>query len=238
MGSKFLTFLIHVKGKRRCLPKKLHSYGHNIVLLGDFNPKIFQPAWFGSEGLIRKPEVDGAKIEVVHQEVVIFTLEWLKIEVTRERFWAATLQESYDEPVRDLVVSTFRILRHTPLRKMGINLEEHFQIQSEERWHSIGHTLAPKEAWEGVVLNPGMNSLVIQGTRPDNLKGYVQVNVGPSPPPVHPGVRFGVNDHFEVEKPDSVIGGDEIMNILENNWVESRKRAVTIMRTLMERLNG
>ena len=44
--------------------------------------------------------------------------------------------------------------------------------------------------------------------------------------PFHPGVRFGVNDHFEVEKPDSVIGGDEIMNILENNWVESRKRAV------------
>ncbi|MGA2936908.1 MAG: hypothetical protein ABSF52_07400 [Syntrophobacteraceae bacterium] len=218
-------------------PEKPALHEHDVVLLGDFNPKIFQPAWFGSEGLIRKLEVDGAEIAVVHQEVVSFTLEWLKIEVTRERFLATTLQEAYDEPVRDLVLSTFRILRHTPLRKVGINLDEHFQIESEERWHLIGHVLAPKELWEEVLQNPGMKSLIIQGTRPDNLKGYVQVAVAPSGR-VHPGVRFNVNDHFEVEKPDSVIGSDEIMNILENNWVESRKRAVTIMRTLMERLNG
>ena len=26
----------------------------SIVLLGDFNPKIFQPAWFSAQGLIRE----------------------------------------------------------------------------------------------------------------------------------------------------------------------------------------
>ena len=29
-------------------------YGHSIVLIGNFNPKIFQPAWFGAEGLLGK----------------------------------------------------------------------------------------------------------------------------------------------------------------------------------------
>jgi hypothetical protein len=32
---------------------KCESEGASIVLLGSFNPGIFQPAWFGAHGLIR-----------------------------------------------------------------------------------------------------------------------------------------------------------------------------------------
>ncbi len=207
---------------------------HQIVLLGDFNPKIFQPAWFGAEGLIRQAEVDEAKIEVIHPEVVVFMLEWLRLEVTRERFSAGTLQEPYDEVVRDLVLGTFKILRHTPLRKMGINLEAHFQVESDERWHSIGHTLAPKLIWEEILVNPGMRSLTVQGGRPDNLKGYVAVTVEPSVR-FHPAIFVRVNDHFEVGHPESSLGADEIIKILENSWVESYRRSGMIIQKLLEK---
>ena len=81
--------------------------GLNIVLLGDFNPKIFQPAWFAAEGLLQKKETDRAKIEVFHHEISIFELDWLRLQVTRERFAVETTQEPYYEPLRDLVLGTF-----------------------------------------------------------------------------------------------------------------------------------
>ena len=208
--------------------------GHHIVLVGDFNPKIFQPAWFGAEELLRKGEADGAQVEIIHPEVVIFSLEWLRLEVTRDRFSAATKMEAYDEVVRDLIVGTFRLLRHTPLRKMGVNREMHFQMQSEDQWNEIGHSLAPKTLWENVLEKPGMRSMVIQGMRQDELKGYIQVAVEPSTQ-VHPGVYMRVNDHFEVKDPKSSMGSDEIIGILECSWKESYSRSRNIIDTVLEK---
>ena len=65
--------------------------GVSIVLLGDFNPKIFQPAWFAAQELIRKEEAESAEIEVIHPEVVVFSLDWLRIQVTRNR-WISEAQ--------------------------------------------------------------------------------------------------------------------------------------------------
>ena len=45
---------------------KPELYRISIVLLGNFNPKIFQSAWFASQNLIRKIEANEAKIEIIH----------------------------------------------------------------------------------------------------------------------------------------------------------------------------
>jgi hypothetical protein len=210
-------------------------HGHSIVLVGDFNPKIFQPAWFGAEGLIRNLEAEKADIQIVHPEVVVFKLEWMSLEVTRDRFVAGTLQEAYDEVIRDLVISTFRILRHTPLRVMGINEYGHYPIDSEEHWHRIGHTLAPKEKWDKILKNPGMKRLDIQAMRPDNLKGHVLVTVEPSSK-IPIGLYLRVNDHFEAQKTEGSAGSDEVINILEANWAESHRRAGCYAEKLLEQL--
>jgi hypothetical protein len=43
--------------------------GISIVLLVDFNPKIFQPAWFAAQNLIRQQEADEATIHIkVHPD--------------------------------------------------------------------------------------------------------------------------------------------------------------------------
>ncbi len=208
--------------------------GLNIVLLGDFNPKIFQPAWFSSEKLLTKEEAERAEVDVIHPEVVSFRLDWLHLNVTRERVAASTSQEPF-ELLRDLVVGTFTLLRHTPLRQMGINTEMHFQVESEERWHQFGHLLAPKQVWDDLLKSPGMQTLVMEGLRPDVSKGFIRVFIEPSMR-VHPGVYFKINDHYEVSNQSSVQGAREIIEILSNSWDDSLKRAKHIIDSLMRKL--
>jgi hypothetical protein len=208
----------------------------NIVLLGDFNPKIFQPAWFAAEGLIARSEADKADIKIIHADLVGFSLEWLQFEVTRERLVAGTTQDAFDVVVRDLVRGTFNLLRHTPIRQMGINRIMHFRVESEDVWHDAGHKLAPKEIWQGVLDKAGLLSLSMIGyDGRDDKDGRIRVKVGPSPR-VRPGLCFDVNDHFQVRDPDKVIGCDEMMGIIETTWTISYKRSESIMYSLLERL--
>jgi hypothetical protein len=208
--------------------------GVSIVLLGDFNPKIFQPAWFAAQGLIRQQEAEEAQIAIVHQDVVSFNLEWLRLQVTQERFAMTTTQEPYYVVMRDLIVGTFRLLPHTPLYKLGINSNMHFRMNSEETWNSFGDQLAPKELWQDLLKKPGMRSLIMEGQRPDEIKGYIRVQVEPSVK-VHPGVYFEVNDHYEVETLRPGMGSDEIVSIFERTWGESLTRSKKIISTLLER---
>jgi hypothetical protein len=213
---------------------QLEIQGVSVILLGDFNPKIFQPAWFAAEGLIRKQEAEQATINIVHPEVVSFTLEWLELQVTRERFAISTPQEPYYEIVRDLVLGTFNLLRHTPLHKLGINTDMHFRMHSQEAWHAFGHRLAPKELWQGILDAPGMRSLTMESRRPDGFKGYIRVQVEPSAK-VDPGVYLQVNDHYEVEAPQPGLGSSEMLTIFERAWSEALRRSKHIISVLMEK---
>jgi len=204
--------------------------GMNIVLLGDFNPKIFQPAWFAAEQLIRVPEAEGADIKIINPEVVIFDLDWLEVQVTRDRCIFTTSQEAYYEVVRDLCIGTFRLLRHTPLRKMGINRDVHFRMKSVDEWHEFGHRLAPKELWNSILKNPGLKSMTIEGVREDGLRGYMRVKVEPSTR-IQPGIYFQINDHYETDK--SVIGSEDIINMLESSWDQSMGKSEVIINSIL-----
>lgn len=210
----------------------LHTSSHSIVLLGDFNPKIFQPAWFACEGLVGKNEAEAAEIEVIHAEVVVFAFQGFKLQVTRDRFIISSLQEPYFAPMRDLVLGTFELLRHTPVNRMGINVERHYRVHTEEEWHSFGHKLTPKQIWNGILEEPGMRSVVIQGKRKDSYNGWVLMRVDPSPA-VQPGVFFQVNDHLELDHGHS---SPELMEILRTSWRDSVKRSVGMIESLVEEI--
>jgi hypothetical protein len=208
--------------------------GFSIVLLGDFNPKIFQPAWFSAQKLIREMEYETADIRVVHSEITDFLLEWCQVTVTRDRFVAQGSQEPY-EIIRDLVVGAFKILTHTPISKFGINTEVHYRVESEDVWHHFGDLLSPKERWSEVINMPGMRSITMEESkRKDGRKGYIRVTVEPSVR-VHPGVYFKVNDHYEGNPKDGE-GCSEILAILEDVWTSSRDRSDAIIQSLAERI--
>jgi hypothetical protein len=65
---------------------KIHEDIASIVLVGSFNPAIFQPAWLAAKGLIRESESDAAVVELIHPEVAQYSAAWLHVLVTRERY--------------------------------------------------------------------------------------------------------------------------------------------------------
>src|SRR5437773_8559920 len=100
--------------------------GLSFVLIGDFNPKIFQPLWFSAEKLISESEANGASDLLITEEIAGFKLPWVTLRVEPQRFILVTVQDSHAEAVRDLTIGTFKLLRHTPIRQLGINIERHY----------------------------------------------------------------------------------------------------------------
>lgn len=169
--------------------------GVTAVLLGNFNPAIFQPSWLAARGLITLSEAEAAKVDVVSGELSAFSVDWLTIQVTADRFQAVSADVAHSEPLRDMVVGIFTILEHTPLTSLGINRQMHYRVPSEASWHEFGHLLAPKAAWSGILSAPGLRTLIIEGTRAES-PAKMRLKVEPSVK-VHPGVYIEVNEHHE-----------------------------------------
>lgn len=212
----------------------LCSKRRHIVLLGDFNPKIFQPAWFAANGLIRAEEQETSKVEVIAHDVCIFQTDWLRIQVLPDRFHALPLCDGRDEEMRDLVVGTFRLLCHTPVHAMGLNTAATWQVANEETWHAIGHKLAPKDGvWDKTLTKAGMLTLTIQGTRDDGMDGFVRVQIAPAPG-MSNGILTEVNDHFQVAKPGApAVGAASLLPVLDGQWSNCCRRADAIIERLL-----
>jgi hypothetical protein len=170
----------------------------SIVVLGTFNPAIFQPDWFAITNLIRREEAEKAEIGIVHKDATFFSTEWFKLEVTADRFSILTGDPTKLLPLRDLAVGTFKILEHTPLKAFGLNSAHHFKTDAADDWHRIGHHYAPKESWKDVLENPGMRVLLMEGKRPNSKSKYVWVRLEPSLS-LEFGVDISVNEHFELD---------------------------------------
>jgi hypothetical protein len=159
---------------------KLREELASVVLLGAFNPAIFQPAWLGAKGLIRESEATGASVEVIHPEVSQFRADWLHLQVTRDRFVASTSDPAHWAPLRDLCVGTFELLEQTPTSLLGLSRVMQVELSTVAEFNDFGHLLAPSAPWSGFIDKPGMLSLVMSTEQPDRAKGRLIVRVEPS----------------------------------------------------------
>lgn len=207
----------------------------SIVLRGEFNPAIFHPAWLAANELIRRQEAESAKIDVVHPRVAQFTVaEWLHLMVTEDRFQVRTTLDAYYDPLRDLVLGVTDLLAATPVRQLGINGEFEFEFPSLEVWHAFGHRLAPKQPWGKLLIEPGMLNLIMEGRRPDDMEGHVQVHVGPCET-FRYGIRIHVNDHYELATETRGVGGpEEAARVLSEQWRDSLSRSLNIAEGLVK----
>jgi hypothetical protein len=208
----------------------------NIVLIGDLNPHIFQPEWFVIQKLLGEQEGSSAKIEIIHSDIAVFNIDWLRFESTRTRLVATTRDDRYHEVLRDLIVGTFTVLSHTPLKMLGINTTFDYLVNDEKTWHGIGDTLAPKDIWKKMMDNPGLSQLAIasKAVETDNCKNIVRVTVGPVN--VKLGLRIHINDHYELIAKDKSLGSGEIIDILKKEWDASQKKAISIKDKFFEAL--
>lgn len=103
---------------------------------------------------------------------------------------------------------------------LGINNEAHLRASSTEKWHELGHALAPKDLWREFFQSPGLQDLTIRQTpRRDEAKGYTDVSLQPSTM-LHPGVYVRINEHFAFTDSDN-IGADHATTALKKHWPAS-----------------
>lgn len=199
--------------------------GTSLVFIGSFNPRIFHPAWFVRNELL-PPEIEStANVQVVSNEVCAFETDWFRLEVLAERLALRSLSAPVVEALRDLLIGTFTLLRHTPIQKMGLNTHAHFSLGDEETWHKFGHKLVPKaDLWDPVLRNPGTIVALVEGQRPDEYQGFIRVKVEPSNL-VSSGIYIETNDEYQ--SPSSA-SAEWVVEILEREWEASRSRAKDI----------
>ena len=219
--------------------------GASLVLLGNFNPSIFTPAWFGWHNLLPDRAVDVAELKIAQPQITAFRADWLELQIVPERFYISTTQPPFVR-LQDLGVRVFREkLSHTPVHSMGINRQVHFLVNSTDQRDRIGRQLAPVEPWGdwGKALQPdgyhgGMTSLTmtqvnIEGRSPG---GLLNVTVQPSNRvglKGNTGVFVEVNDHYTVEDRKSQNATSDILDLLEEVFEDSLLRAEQIIDQLM-----
>jgi hypothetical protein len=98
---------------------------------------------------------------------------------------------------------------------------------TDENWHHIGHALAPKLIWDGLLEAPGLKLLNIEGQRKDSHAGIVHVTVQPVPLVQH-RVSVIVNNHFDVDK-EGTSAVDLLMETWEDSLTQSRDLATTLI---------
>ena len=193
----------------------------SVVLLGEFNPAIFQPLWFSYNSLVPQEEIENVDLSVVHNAVTSFEVGEISIQVNKRRFGITTVKSSQGPQVRDLAVGTISILEHTPLTSLGLNLDMIFGFDSVEEWHAFGHRLVPKSDWGLFLKSPGMTSVHVEGKRDDVPSAKISFRVEPSGD-VPNGVLIATNQHYELMAPhrlDVRQRHDEAIRILNEDWV-------------------
>lgn len=219
------------------IEKYLHKDSMSIVFLGDFNPVILQPFWLFNKGLIREEEAKNAKIGVIHNEIVKYQLDWVGIEISKQRCEFRTTKSPYFYPVKDLATSVFKILRETPIKAVGINHIFDLQLPNAEKYYEFGNILCPLNNWNESLNDPRLLQLeVIEKDRKDGLKGQYRIRITPSKPNIANGVSISINDHLDLENDQAGINM-EIVKKLEENWSESINRANKTVLNILQKTN-
>ena len=218
--------------------------GVTLVLIGNFNPSIFTPAWFGWQNLLPKGIVDAAELQIAQPLITAFRADWLELQIVPDKFLINSVQPPFVR-IQDLAIRVFREqLPHTPLRTMGINRQVDFLVDSFEERDRLGRLLAPTEPWGewGRQLDPdgkhgGMTSLrMSQVNIRDRSPGdMINVTVQPSSRIGNgeTGIYIEVNDHFAIVDSKGQTATSEIVNILEERFEDSLRRAEQIIDHVM-----
>jgi hypothetical protein len=181
--------------------------GFSIVLIGNFNPVIFNPDWLYRHELVSEEEFDSAKVNVIHPDICNFTLGKYIFDVNANQFSIATTIGPWVS-VLDLMGRIFgEILIHTPVRQFGINRDIHFSVGSEAVRNKIGHMLAPIDVW-------GNFGAEIAKSEGDLRGGMVRLTMQQSDR--HNG--FDVKLNATVEPSSRIKGGTGIFVQMNNDW--------------------
>ncbi len=208
--------------------------GISVVLVGSFNPPIFQPAWFASNQLVRRSEADEAKVGVIHPDATITDMGPFHLQVLRERFELSTSQPTEYEALRDLAVGTFRLLSHTPVTHLGINFNSHYRLH-EGAWADVQSRLWAHAIWSAVLERPSLTVIAMKSERPPGKAGAIEIRVERSVP-VADGIYVAYNDEYVLraleEEPIAQAALEVLQSDFELSLTQGRERVARLVETL------
>lgn len=203
------------------------TLGVNVQVLGHWNPSLFVPVWFADVGLLPEEEAKEADIDVIHEEVAQFDVDWLAVRVTRDRFVASTTRLTHTEALRDLIIGTLELLTHTPTRVMGINHDYVLQFDNRGDFDQLGWTLVSPDNWP-MLEKPGVATMQMQGARRDDNPGYVRIKIEPTLDETY-RVLVGVNDHYSPSLEAESKTTPQLVEILRERWADSADEAEQVV---------
>ncbi len=244
-GVKFAGSLMHIVWREPSAKMASEILGHDftVVLVGNFNPAIFSPAWLHINGLISEEDMEQAEVMVIHPQIADFKVSRYTIRVQPNRFSLATSEEPF-VTVADWVKIIFgNTLPHTPIQQAGMNYSGHFALGSQKQRHALGRAIAPLAPWGrwGELLETddidevgGLRSIDMFQTKvPGRARGYRQVRLEPSIRNdivnAKVGIFMSVNDHFEVPTQEEGVSANTCVAWVFNNLDESVQMSKSII---------
>lgn len=223
----------------------IETHSASIVLIGDFNPVIFSPAWFAKFGFINDDEFEAAnrnenKNLLALPDLAQFSIPRFSLVVQQQRFNITTTREPFVLILDDVDNIFTRQLPHTPVAMLGINYDIRFKLDSFEQRHRLGRALAPILPWgdfgkrlerDTQTQIGGMAALVMQENPTDREAGYRRVQIEPTQNQT--GVRIQINDHYQLN-PRSEEGAAPVIKTLREKFEPSLAEAKVIVSQLMD----
>jgi hypothetical protein len=213
-----------------------------IVLIGDFNPAIFNPDWLLQNDLVGADAAKRSVIDIIHPDVAQFRVGDIELIVQRNRFQILTRVAPF-VAVLDFVSKTFgESLPHTPVRQSGINHSVHFKVKNQKIRTAIGRILASTHPWgqwgediekSSAEFQGGMASLSMQEVRSSSsFMRRITATVQPSTTVANQsGIYVSINDHNEPESKDktSMSVLDALISRFDSSLLDSKRIINTVM---------
>lgn len=185
---------------------------YSIVLIGDFNPAMFSPQWFGKNNIIPVEDVEFALSEksspIISSAITIFRTNQLSIKIDTKRFQVVATKEPLIV-LKDFILKTFENLSNYTISAYGFNYAAHYSVDNNQEFHKIGDLLAPKSYWKKLLGEDvsgderlgGLATIQLQEPK-KNADGVVSIILQASGL-VQPGFYMSCNDHNNLKDDDA-----------------------------------
>ena len=217
---------------------------YSIVLLGDFNPSMFQPEWFSKNNIISTEEAEFAKGDsqksplIVTPQVTIFSTSQFSVRVETNRFTVICEKEPV-VVIEDFVCKTFEKLGGIVIKAYGLNYNAHYPCDSLNEFQRIGDNLAPKSFWEAFLEDEvtgddrksGLVRIQMVKNKKDD-KAQTTMTLEPSNRCV-PGVYIASNYHVVV--PSDEAFAESVMEDIQKTFDSANDYMKTMQKELLER---
>lgn len=189
---------------------------YSIVLIGTFNPLMFQPEWFGRNEVIPKEEVEFTRNKnnvlqtIITPQLTQFRTSQFSITIEENRFQVIAEKEPL-LTIKDFVRKTFEKLGGLTIVAYGFNYSAHYQFNNISEIHTFADKLAPKKYWgsflgkdvSGDDRKGGLLSLQMQQTK-ENNEGQILITMQRSATNLFKnGIFLNCNDHTNINSDHS-----------------------------------